>query len=169
MKSATGALFAALFCLVSLPAAALTVYDCVDAHGNHVFMENCPPGMKPASETKVPGRKPQAPPTIDEIAKKTPVTIYTAPHCDACDLVRHYLEQRKVPFTEKNVGNNADLQKELQQKTGGLTVPVTLIGEQKLVGYNRIALKSTLDAAKYPDPAKAAQAQTPAAAGKAHE
>lgn len=169
MKCAIGALLGALFCLTSLPAAALTVYDCVDAHGNHVFMENCPPGMKPASETKLPGHKPQAPPTIDEIAKKTPVTLYTAPQCDACDLVRHYLQERKVPFTEKNVGNNADLLNELKQKTGGLTVPVTLIGEQKLVGYNRSALQSALDAANYPDPAKPAQAQTPPAAGKAQE
>ena len=164
MKSLIGPLGAALCCLLSLPASALTVYDCVDAHGNHVFMQNCPPGMKPASETKLPGKEPAAAPTVDTIAKKTPVTLYTAPNCDACDLVRHYLQQRKVPFTEKNVGNNADLQKELQQKTGGLTVPATLIGGQTLIGYNRSALKGALDAAKYPDPTEASQTNAPATA-----
>lgn len=166
MKSLTGILSAGLCCLLSVSASALTVYDCVDAQGNHVFMQNCPPGMTAASKTKLSGREPAPKPSAADIAKQTPVTVYTAANCDACDLVRHYLQERKTPFTEKNVGHDPALQKELKEKSGGLIVPVTLIGGQQLVGYNRAALKSALDAAHYPDPTQHAGTGAPAVAGK---
>jgi len=75
------------------------------------------------------------------------LTLYSKKQCDACDRVRELLNERGLPFTEKNAGTDAEVQVELKELAGVLAVPVLAIGDRVLTGYNRDLILSELDAA----------------------
>ena len=64
--------------------------------------------------------------------------------------MRNLLNTRNLPFTEKNVQDNAEMQEELKAVTGGLTVPATKIGSNIFTGYSRSAIDNALEQAGYP-------------------
>ena len=151
-----------LFSLVALMAsAAVTVVECVDAEGNVSFRDKCPPGTTKAGDKVLLGVSPSKAKSTSEIAVDNPVSLYSVPNCDACDLVRNALSTRRVPFHEKNVQDDAASQNELKSKTGNLTVPSVLVGATVLTGYNRSALDSALNQAGYPAPDATSALGTP--------
>ena len=140
--------------ILSVPAAgALTVVKCVDASGTVTFMDTCPPGTTKEGEKRIRGIGGIDEPTLEEISAQNPITLYTVPDCDACDLVRNALNGREPPYTEKDVQDNAELQDELKATTGGLTVPAMVIGKSVSTGYNRSAIDNLLEQAGYPEAA----------------
>jgi glutaredoxin len=150
-----------MFSLSPLAAlAAVTVLECVDDAGNSSFRDKCPPGSTKAGDKVFLGVSSKKAKSAKEIAAENPVVVYSIPNCDPCDLVRNVLNTRGVPFSEKNIQDDAALQTELKAKTGDLTVPSVLVGATVLTGYNRAALESALNQASYPAPA----ADAPAAA-----
>jgi glutaredoxin len=139
----------ALFIPVTAPA--LTVVECVDADGHSSFRDKCPPGMSVKSTKELRGKPQAAEPGVEEVANTNPVVLFSAPNCDACDLVRNQLERRKVPFAEKDSSTDAAIQAELAAVTGGpLTVPTVTVGAQKFTGYSKKELESALNQAGYP-------------------
>lgn len=151
---------AALACLAQPVPAVVTVVQCADAEGETLFAETCPPGTTVVAEKRLPGAPKEQAPDLAELAERSPVTLYAVADCDACDLVRNQLERRGIPFTEKDAGDDVEVQKELQALSGGLTVPAVRIAERVLTGYDKRALDSALDEAGYPD-ASSAAAKTP--------
>jgi glutaredoxin len=81
--------------------------------------------------------------------KNIPVILYSAPKCASCDLVRIYLDKRKVPYTEKNVETDIKFQEELKEKSGSVSVPTITVGEKVMKGYLESLLEGELDAAGY--------------------
>ena len=61
-------------------------------------------------------------------------------------MVKVYLSRKGVPFTEYNVSTDPDALRRLVGM-GYRTTPVTLIGEEKLVGYSPSSIDSALAAA----------------------
>jgi hypothetical protein len=57
-----------------------------------------------------------------------------------------YLSQKGVPFTEKNVGRDPQARQELMEM-GTLSLPVLLIGDQRLTGFNPKQIDAALAAA----------------------
>jgi glutaredoxin 3 len=155
--------FALLISLLASNGFAVTVSECVDAQGHRSFSDRCQPEAKKVNELKVAGSAKAPSPTISEIAERHPVTLYAVPKCDVCELVRNLLDRRKVPFTEKNVSENPDLQQELKDRAGALTVPTLFIDNKPMTGYNEQQIDTTLTAAGYPN-VSAAAATAPAAA-----
>lgn len=148
--------FALLISLFVSNGFAVTVSECVDAQGHRSFSDRCLPEAKKVNELKVTGSAHAPSPTVSEIAERHPVTLYAVPKCDACELVRNLLEHRKVPYTEKNVSENPDLQKELKDRAGALTVPTLFVDNKPMTGYNEQQIDSALTAAGYPEVAAAA-------------
>ena len=149
--------------ITSLPAWAVTVVQCEDEHGARSFQSQCPPGTKRVAEKNynTAGGTPSAEPLPEMV-------LYMVPNCDSCAQVKEFLSVRNISVTEKNVANDAALQQELKDKAGDLRVPVLLIGDQKLAGYNRDALLNALKAAGYKEQNPAAEktggaAEAPAA------
>ena len=71
--------------------------------------------------------------------------MYTIPDCETCENVAIYLRSRDIPFSEKDVSNDPEMQKELTEISGKLSVPVTVIGEEVVTGYNREKIGDILD------------------------
>ncbi len=72
------------------------------------------------------------------------VTVYSTPNCHFCHQVKEFLKQHNIPYTEHDVAADADKRKEMIEKTGQMGVPVTIIGDEAIVGYNEGKLKELL-------------------------
>ncbi|MEX2516801.1 MAG: glutaredoxin domain-containing protein [Gammaproteobacteria bacterium] len=135
------------------PASAVTVYECIDAAGDRVFQQSCPPGTTQAGEKSIytGSRENGGNIDIEQLSEEHPITFYTSNNCEACEIMRVYLVARDVPFSQKNVAEDVALQEELIQTSGELAVPFVTIGEQSISGYDMAQLRSTLDSVGYPD------------------
>ncbi len=168
------ATLAALF-LLPLDAAA-QVFRIVGADGKLTFSDKPPaePGGKalPAA-TGTAGNAPAVaslPYELQQLASKYPVTLYVGGDCSPCSTARSMLASRGVPFTEKTVNTNDDLQA-LQRLSGEPSLPLLTIGSQQLKGFSDAQWTQYLNAAGYPAtsalPASyRAPAATPLAAAK---
>lgn len=65
---------------------------------------------------------------------KAQVTLYTTPGCADCAAVKRYLEQKSVPFEEKDVSQNEAWLDEMKRLSGVRIAPVTVVGEQSFYG-----------------------------------
>jgi glutaredoxin len=130
--------------LLTCNVSARTVVECRDPDGTLSYRDHCPPNEAKTGEKRLRQAPQAAELSTAEIAKKNPITLFSVPNCDACDLVRMQLQARAIPFTEKDVSTAADTQKELQAASGALTVPTVMIGDQAQAGYDRAALNQRL-------------------------
>ena len=84
-------------------------------------------------------------------AEKFPVVLYSAENCgEACGLARELLNQRSIPFTEKILSSQAEMDEFSRLFGGKMTVPSITVGQQKLVGFEKGAWNNLLDLAGYP-------------------
>lgn len=71
------------------------------------------------------------------------VVVYTSSTCPFCTMAKDYLKEKDVAFTEKNVQTDAVARDELMAK-GYTGVPVIVVGDQELVGFDRDRLDEML-------------------------
>ena len=62
------------------------------------------------------------------------ITVYSSNMCGACEMVKAFLELRKVTFIERNVSTDLKGRKDLM-KMGYDTTPVTVIGDIHISGF----------------------------------
>ena len=75
-----------------------------------------------------------------------PVTIYTTMFCPYCSRAKALLTKKGVAFTEIDVGMDAELRREMEQRSGRHTVPQIFIGEQHIGGCDDLyALNATAE------------------------
>lgn len=73
-----------------------------------------------------------------------PVIVYSAPGCNECDMVKQLLAQEGIPFQVRDVLTNPEYQAEVE-RFGFLGVPVTVVGDQAVKGFNPAELKKLVD------------------------
>ena len=72
------------------------------------------------------------------------ITVYTTPTCPYCHHVKDFLTRRGVEFSEYDVSVDRAAAEEMVRKTGQMGVPVTVIGDQVVVGFDRARLEQLL-------------------------
>jgi len=72
------------------------------------------------------------------------VVIYTTPTCPYCHRAKEYLSQKGISFTEYNVAADREKAKEMIQKSKQMGVPVIIVGDEVMVGFNQAKLDSLL-------------------------
>ena len=75
------------------------------------------------------------------------VTIYSTPTCHFCQMTKDFLKERDVAFTEHNVASDLEKRQEMIQKSGQMGVPVILVDEEVIVGFDKQKLESLFGAA----------------------
>lgn len=65
------------------------------------------------------------------------VTVYSTQSCPYCTLVKNYLKERKVPFSEYDVGRDQRRAEEMVRKSGQMGVPVVDVDGRIILGFNR--------------------------------
>lgn len=118
------------------------LYKWVDEDGNVTYQDQPPPDGSGQHETFVEdlgGSEPAA------AAPDVNVVLYSIETCDACDLVRKILEDQRVAFQEKNAEDDVEVQDEIREVAGTLSVPVLVIGDEVLTGYNKRMVLNELE------------------------
>lgn len=138
--------------LLGAGAPLLAQYKVVDPDGRVTYTDRPTPSttakVQPMRATPG-GEAASLPYELRQVAERYPVTLYSAENCDACAAGRNMLRQRGIPFTEKTVKTEADIQA-LQRMESSSELPVLRIGIQQLKGYIDAEWRSYLDAAGYP-------------------
>ncbi len=137
---------------------AWAIYKIVGPDGSITFSDVPPSNGQGKAVQSLSAQGAPAPSPIDrlptglrEAARKYPVTLYTASQCGACDAARDYLRQRGIPFSEKTITTNADIQAYKALSGGSDKLPLVSIGSTKLpVGFSSSNWDVALDAAGYP-------------------
>lgn len=127
-------------------------YRWVDSTGRTVFSDTPPPGKAKANAKTTPASEPgdNLPFAVKRASEAFPVILYTSPECvNECKLARDLLNSRGVPFTEKMVQKQAELD-ELKQLVGDAFVPSVKVGNQYSRGFDAAAYNNLLDLAGYP-------------------
>jgi len=152
-KLHTLAWLAVLTATVAGPAAAQ--YRWVDANGK-VHYGDSPPRDAKDVRSLGKGSVPAAadasaglPYELRRAVERAPVVLYSAPDCQPCVPAAALLRERGVPFTERTVTSNEDLQ-EFRRITGGLRLPHVTVGTLSQNGFNPEIWTQLLDAAGYP-------------------
>jgi glutaredoxin len=144
----------------SLQTQAQQLYRIVGADGKVTYSDQPPPSAAKAKVTAGAGKatgsaanNPALPLELRTAAGKFPVTLYTGKDCVPCNSGRSMLTARGIPFTEKTIDSNEDIDA-LRRLTGESSLPAATIGGQMLKGYSEQDWSQYLDAAGYPASSK---------------
>jgi glutaredoxin-like YruB-family protein len=72
------------------------------------------------------------------------VAIYSTPTCPYCKKAKDYFTEKGISYTDYNVAQDRDKAKEMIQKSGQMGVPVILIGDTVIVGFNQAKVEEAL-------------------------
>lgn len=65
------------------------------------------------------------------------VTIYSTPTCHFCHMAKDFFKEKNVEFVDFDVSGDQEKRKEMITKSGQMGVPVIVIGDQLIVGFNK--------------------------------
>ena len=77
------------------------------------------------------------------MAQEQEIIIYSGIHCAPCDAVKNFLHEHGFEYTEKNVNKDKQARQEMRDM-GMISIPVTIIGEHKIQGFEREQLETAL-------------------------
>ena len=86
---------------------------------------------------------------LRQIVNRFEVTLYTGANCAPCASARNLLINRGIPFTERSIQSNDDVDA-LERLSGSNSLPFGTIGKQQLHGFSDAEWTQFLDAAGYP-------------------
>ena len=72
------------------------------------------------------------------------VKVYTTPVCPWCNKTKEFLTDNKVEFEEVDVASDQKAAQEMFKKSGQMGVPVTEVGSEMIVGFDKPKLKKAL-------------------------
>lgn len=72
------------------------------------------------------------------------VILYGMDTCPHCKQAKNFLQENKVDFVYKNVKEDPEARKEFVSK-GHTGVPVILVGDEEILGFDRQKLESLLN------------------------
>lgn len=140
----------------SVASQAQAVFRIVGPDGRVTFSDRPPPDgsatpPRPGSRAAAAADDPNAtlPFELRQVVGRYPVTLYSSANCQPCQQGRAMLAARGVPFTERTVTTNEDIDA-LQRLAGDASLPLLTIGGQQLRGYSDGEWSQYLDLAGYP-------------------
>jgi len=78
-------------------------------------------------------------------AKPAPkVVLFTTPTCSWCRKVKSYFREHQVAFREIDVSRDQAAARDMVRRTGQMGVPVTLVDNQPVIGFDKAALDRLL-------------------------
>lgn len=72
------------------------------------------------------------------------VTIYSTPTCHFCQQAKEFMTSHGVNFTNYDVSTDVEKRNEMLEMTGQMGVPVIVIGEDIMIGFDKEKLASKL-------------------------
>ena len=72
------------------------------------------------------------------------IKIYSTPTCPYCKMVKNYLSSKAIPYTDYDVSTNQVALEEMKTQTGQMGVPVVVIGDQVIIGFDQARIDTLL-------------------------
>jgi len=72
------------------------------------------------------------------------ITIYSTPTCHFCKMAKEFLTEKGIEYTNFDVSSDAVRREEMIKMTGQLGVPVIVVGQDIMVGFDRERLAGKL-------------------------
>ena len=68
---------------------------------------------------------------------KPEVTIYSTPSCHFCHMSKEFFKANNIAYTEHDVAGDAEQRKIMIEKSGQMGVPVIIIGDELIIGFDK--------------------------------
>ncbi len=148
-RAARSAAAFAILC-AALAAAQAGVYKWTDDQGR-VHYSDAPPAKGQAEEVKVRINSYTGPAVVSKakgspVASRQEVLVYSTTWCGVCKTAKAYLDSKGVRYREVDVETDAG-GREAFAKLGGRGVPLILVGERRMDGFDQRKLEEMLKAA----------------------
>ena len=65
------------------------------------------------------------------------ITIYSTPTCHFCHMAKAFFKQNNIAYTEHDVASDVSKRQEMVEKSGQMGVPVIIIDNEVVVGFNQ--------------------------------
>lgn len=72
------------------------------------------------------------------------VTIYSTPTCVYCKMAKEFFAKNNIAYEEHDVASDVVARKEMFDKTHQMGVPVILVGDKIIVGFDKETLEEEL-------------------------
>ena len=72
------------------------------------------------------------------------VVIYSTPTCPYCKRAKEYLTQKGIKYSDSDVAEDKSKAQEMIQKSGQMGVPVIIVDDEIIVGFNQGLLDKLL-------------------------
>ncbi len=73
------------------------------------------------------------------------ITIYSLPSCSHCKNLKKFFSDYSIEYAEFDVSIDFNKQREMIEKSGQTGAPVIVIGDETVIGYDRVRLKKMLN------------------------
>ncbi len=73
------------------------------------------------------------------------VTIYSTPTCGFCHMAKEYFKSKDVEYEDKDITKDAEAYKTIVEVSGQLGVPVIVIGESIIIGFDKPKIDAALE------------------------
>ena len=75
---------------------------------------------------------------------KKKVFIYSTSMCPYCEIAKDFFNKKGIEYTNYDIGSDVEKRREMIEMTGQMGVPVILIGEDVIVGFDEEKLGELL-------------------------
>lgn len=65
------------------------------------------------------------------------VEIYSTPACHFCHMAKDFFKENNIAYTEYDVKADLEKRKEMMEKSGQMGVPVIVIDDNLVVGFDK--------------------------------
>ena len=72
------------------------------------------------------------------------VVIYSTPTCHFCHAAKEFFKANNVAYTEHDVASDVEKRREMMDKSGQMGVPVIIIGDELIVGFDKPKISQLL-------------------------
>jgi glutaredoxin 3 len=82
---------------------------------------------------------------MPEEIRQPQVIVFTTPTCSWCKKTKQYLIEHKIRFKEVDVSRDQQAARDLVRRTNQMGVPVTLINNRPVIGFNKAEINRLLN------------------------
>ncbi len=72
------------------------------------------------------------------------IKIYTTPSCGYCKMAKEYFKSKDLQYEEYDIAADAEKRQEMIKMTGQMSVPVIIVNDKGILGFDRPAIDAAL-------------------------
>ncbi len=73
------------------------------------------------------------------------VIMFSTPTCSFCNTAKRYFRENKIRFTDVDVSRDQKAAQDMQRKTGQTGVPVIMINNRPIIGFDKNKIDKLLN------------------------